>query len=230
MKIPSTHFTKCSILVQLHIAKYEKYLTQLENHSYIQVEPVMGGFEKLQCIQYGVLWCYLHPQRAQWCPQGAVLVTTLVALTVLQSCLISVLVSKKLGIITVSISLWNFCWYFFVGLSSTGKRSDGLSSAVMWLGGQDCQASQFTSQSTAPPHMDPALKALQLAEALRALLEGQGSEEEQESLKKQVSTETACVIVKWLERHEVSTALATDTIPGPSNNMYYIPLPSAAVL
>uniref|UniRef100_A0A3Q3WSE1 Liprin-beta-1/2 coiled-coil domain-containing protein n=1 Tax=Mola mola TaxID=94237 RepID=A0A3Q3WSE1_MOLML len=72
-------------------------------------------------------------------------------------------------------------------------------------GGQDCQASQCTSQSTAPPHMDPALKALQLAEALRALLEGQGSEEEQESLKKQVSTETACVIVKWLERHEVST-------------------------
>lgn len=100
----------------------------------------------------------------------------------------------------------------------------------MWLGGQDCQASRCTSELTAPPHMDPALKALQLVEALRALLEDQGSEEEQESLKKQVSTETARVIVKWLANHEVSTALATDTIPRPSNNTYYIPLPSGAVL
>uniref|UniRef100_A0A3Q1HJR5 Liprin-beta-1/2 coiled-coil domain-containing protein n=1 Tax=Acanthochromis polyacanthus TaxID=80966 RepID=A0A3Q1HJR5_9TELE len=61
-----------------------------------------------------------------------------------------------------------------------------------------------TEQLTLPPHMDSALKALQLTEALRAVLEGQGSEEEQGTLRKQVSTDTADVILKWLERDEVS--------------------------
>uniref|UniRef100_A0A671V7C6 PPFIA binding protein 2 n=1 Tax=Sparus aurata TaxID=8175 RepID=A0A671V7C6_SPAAU len=53
-----------------------------------------------------------------------------------------------------------------------------------------------------PARVDPALKALQLTEALRAVLEGQRSEEEQEALRKQVSTDTANVIVKWLERED----------------------------
>uniref|UniRef100_A0A8C9YN64 Liprin-beta-1/2 coiled-coil domain-containing protein n=1 Tax=Sander lucioperca TaxID=283035 RepID=A0A8C9YN64_SANLU len=44
---------------------------------------------------------------------------------------------------------------------------------------------------------------LQLTEALRAVLEGQGSDEEQDSLRKHVSTNTAHVILKWLKRDEV---------------------------
>lgn len=82
---------------------------------------------------------------------------------------------------------------------------EGLSSALMQLGGQDHQSSECTSQLTLPPRVDPALKALQLTESLRAVLEVQGSEEEQDSLRKQVSTDTAHVILKWLERDEVST-------------------------
>lgn len=76
----------------------------------------------------------------------------------------------------------------------------------MHLGGQDYQTTESTSQLTLPPPVDPALKALQLTEALRAVLEGQGSEEEQDSLRKQVSTDTAHVILKWLAKDEVSTA------------------------
>lgn len=82
---------------------------------------------------------------------------------------------------------------------------EGLFSALMRLGGQDYQTSQCTSQLTVPPHMDPALRALQLTEALRAVLEGQESEEERDSLRKQVSTDTAHIILKWLERDAVST-------------------------
>ncbi|XP_074469714.1 liprin-beta-2 isoform X2 [Sebastes fasciatus] len=85
-----------------------------------------------------------------------------------------------------------------------GKMGDGLFSALVRLGGQDCQASECTSQLTLDPHVDPALKALQLTEALRAVLEGQRSEEEQDSLRKQVSEDTAHVILKWLERDEVN--------------------------
>lgn len=79
----------------------------------------------------------------------------------------------------------------------------------MHLGGQDYQSSQCTQMLTLPPPVDPALKALQLTEALRAVLEGQGSEEEQASLRKEVSTDTAQIILKWLERDEVSTASCT---------------------
>ncbi len=86
---------------------------------------------------------------------------------------------------------------------------EGLISALVRLGGQDYQSSECTSQSTPPPHVDPALKALQLTEALRVMLEDQGSEEEQDSLRKQVSTDTAHVILKWLEKDEVNTALLT---------------------
>ena len=57
--------------------------------------------------------------------------------------------------------------------------------------------------------MDPAVKILQLTEALRVLLEGEGSEKQQDSLRGQVSTDTANVILKWLEREEVSASSLT---------------------
>ncbi|XP_049421147.1 liprin-beta-2 isoform X2 [Epinephelus fuscoguttatus] len=85
-----------------------------------------------------------------------------------------------------------------------GKMGEGLFGALMHSGGQDCQTSVCTSQLPVAPLQDPSLKALQLTEALRAVLEGQGSDEEQDSLRKQVSTETAHVILKWLERDEVN--------------------------
>ncbi|XP_035855312.1 liprin-beta-2 isoform X4 [Sander lucioperca] len=81
---------------------------------------------------------------------------------------------------------------------------EGLFSALMRSGGQDCQASEGTSQLTLAALVDPALKTLQLTEALRAVLEGQGSDEEQDSLRKHVSTNTAHVILKWLKRDEVN--------------------------
>lgn len=90
-----------------------------------------------------------------------------------------------------------------------GKIGEGLFSALMRLDVQDYQSSQSTQKSTLPPPADPALKALQLTDALRAVLEGQSSEEEQDSLRKQISTDTAHVILKWLERGEVSTVSLT---------------------
>uniref|UniRef100_A0A3Q0RCY8 Liprin-beta-1/2 coiled-coil domain-containing protein n=1 Tax=Amphilophus citrinellus TaxID=61819 RepID=A0A3Q0RCY8_AMPCI len=72
-------------------------------------------------------------------------------------------------------------------------------------GGKDYQSPECSQQLTLPPPLDPALKALQLTEALRAMLEGQGNEEEQDALRKQVSDDTANIILKWLERGEVST-------------------------
>ncbi|XP_071344331.1 liprin-beta-2 isoform X2 [Trachinotus anak] len=68
----------------------------------------------------------------------------------------------------------------------------------------DGQSSECTKQQTLPPPMDPALKTLQLTEALRVALEGKGSEEEQDFLRRQVSTDTANVILKWLERDKVN--------------------------
>uniref|UniRef100_A0A668VGU5 Liprin-beta-1/2 coiled-coil domain-containing protein n=1 Tax=Oreochromis aureus TaxID=47969 RepID=A0A668VGU5_OREAU len=62
-----------------------------------------------------------------------------------------------------------------------------------------------SQQLTLPPPLDPALKALQLTEALRAVLEGQGDEEGQDALRKQVSDDTADIILKWLGRGGVST-------------------------
>lgn len=93
---------------------------------------------------------------------------------------------------------------FLLIFSSLGKVGEGLFSALMRLGGQDYQSSDCTLELTLPPPVDPGLKALQLTEALREVLEGQGSDEEQDSLRKQVSTDTAHVILKWLEREEVS--------------------------
>ncbi|XP_034730588.1 liprin-beta-2 isoform X3 [Etheostoma cragini] len=76
---------------------------------------------------------------------------------------------------------------------------EGLLSPLMRSGGQDCQASEGKSQVT-----HAALKTLQLTEALREVLEGQGSDEEQDSLGKHFSTNTANIILKWLKRDEVN--------------------------
>lgn len=66
----------------------------------------------------------------------------------------------------------------------------------MGLGGQDYQTSQRTLQLTVPPDTDPAFKAFQLPEALRALLEGQGSEEKQDTLRKQASAHMKHIMLK----------------------------------
>ena len=98
-----------------------------------------------------------------------------------------------------------FCYIIcFISYFLLGKIGEGLFSALMRLDVQDYQSSQSTQKLTLPPPVDPTLKALQLTDALRAVLEGQQSEEEQDSLRKQVSTDTAHVILKWLERGEVS--------------------------
>lgn len=74
----------------------------------------------------------------------------------------------------------------------------------MRLGGQDHhQSSQCASQTKALPKGDPGLKVLQLTEALRALLEVQGSREEQDFLRGQVGGDTAQMILEWLARDEV---------------------------
>ncbi|KAM7014754.1 liprin-beta-2 isoform 4-T4 [Tautogolabrus adspersus] len=85
-----------------------------------------------------------------------------------------------------------------------GKMGEGLFSALMRLEGQEYQSPECTSQMSLPPPVDPALKALQLSEALRAVLEDQGSDEQKDSLRKQVSTDTAHVILKWLDKDEVN--------------------------
>ncbi|TNN75808.1 Liprin-beta-2 [Liparis tanakae] len=85
------------------------------------------------------------------------------------------------------------------------------------FGGHDRQASECSSQLTPAPLEDAALRALQLTEGLRAELGGQGSEDQQDSLRKQVSTDTAHVILKWLERDEVSAVSFTSEGPRHSN-------------
>ncbi|KAL6113201.1 ppfibp2 [Pungitius sinensis] len=82
-----------------------------------------------------------------------------------------------------------------------GKMGEGLFSALMRFGGQECKASEYTSPLTPAPPKDPALRALQLTEALRVVLQG---EEEHVCLRKQVSTDSAHVILKWLERDVVN--------------------------
>lgn len=79
----------------------------------------------------------------------------------------------------------------------------GLFSAPEELGGQDCQPSDCT-QPLSLPHLlvDPA------AEALRAMPESQGSVD-QGALRKQVTTETANVVLKWLGTNEVQSVLLT---------------------
>lgn len=55
-----------------------------------------------------------------------------------------------------------------------------------------------------PTPMDPAFEALQLMEVLRAVLEGQKSEDDQAALSKQTSKDTANVILQWLQTCEVN--------------------------
>ncbi|CAB1420630.1 unnamed protein product [Pleuronectes platessa] len=83
-----------------------------------------------------------------------------------------------------------------------GKIGEELLDARMHSGDQDHPSVECTQQKTLPPPVDPALKTLQLTEALRAELDGKWSEEEQVSLRKHVSTDTANVILKWLERDQ----------------------------
>lgn len=59
-----------------------------------------------------------------------------------------------------------------------------------------------SSECLNPSTTDLGLKALQLTEALGEALEGQNLE--QDSLRKEVSTKAADVILQWLERGEVS--------------------------
>lgn len=121
-----------------------------------------------------------------------------------KSVVCSVLMPSKLGCWSNRITFLLIVLSFF----PLGKMGEGLFRALVQLGGQDCQSSECASQLTLLPHVDPALKALQLTEGLRVVLEGQGGEEEQDSLRKQVSTDTARVILKWLERDEVSSPIS----------------------
>lgn len=91
-------------------------------------------------------------------------------------------------------------------LPCAGKKDNKLFSAVVQLGVPNDQPPPISSRSTDPRCTDPALKALQLTEGLKPLLEGWGSDREQESVRKQVATDTADVILRRLERDEVSTA------------------------
>lgn len=85
----------------------------------------------------------------------------------------------------------------------------GLLGALDELGGQDYQPSDCTQQLPLPHHLvDPAAEAFRLTEALRAMLESQGSVD-QGALRKQVTTETANVILKWLGINEVQSVLFT---------------------
>lgn len=93
-------------------------------------------------------------------------------------------------------------YWFHVSL---GKMGEGLFIARMQLDVKDYQSPECSQQLTLPPPLDPVLKALQLTEALRAVLEGQGNEEGQDTLRKQVSDDTADIILKWLGRGGVST-------------------------
>uniref|UniRef100_A0A3B3BAM7 PPFIA binding protein 2a n=1 Tax=Oryzias melastigma TaxID=30732 RepID=A0A3B3BAM7_ORYME len=83
-----------------------------------------------------------------------------------------------------------------------GKTGDGLFGAPVQMDGQGHQSPECVEKPPLPPHWDPSLEALQLTEALRALLEGQECEEKQEALRKQVSHDTASVVLEWLQRTE----------------------------
>ncbi|KAM9764927.1 liprin-beta-2 isoform 2-T2 [Menidia menidia] len=92
-----------------------------------------------------------------------------------------------------------------------GKMGEGLFDALLELNSQQHQSSKCAPQLPLPQPMDSALKALQLTEALRVVLEGQGSEEEQDSLRKHVPTDTANVILTWLKRDEENTRSNTNS-------------------
>uniref|UniRef100_H3D8H7 PPFIA binding protein 2a n=1 Tax=Tetraodon nigroviridis TaxID=99883 RepID=H3D8H7_TETNG len=85
----------------------------------------------------------------------------------------------------------NACHIVEAALKQMDEMIAGKSSSAHYL------KNTTASFSTDPRYMDPALKALQLTEALKALLEGWGSDREQESVRKQVATDTADVIPEW---------------------------------
>lgn len=90
---------------------------------------------------------------------------------------------------------------------SPGKIGQGLFRGLENLNGRDHQSSACTQQLPLPPPVDPAAEAFRLTEALRAVLESQGSVDDQGALRKQVTPETANVILKWLGINEVRVAL-----------------------
>lgn len=110
---------------------------------------------------------------------------------------------------------------------------EGLFSTLVRLGGHDQhQTSQCASQPKVPPHGDPPLKALQLTEALRALLADQGSHEEQDILRRQVSGDTAQMILEWLARDEVSAVShqSRHTNITPDSTLHHLTLVHETVL
>lgn len=196
----------CCTLTSTSDSMYQKYFMQLshDDHSNLQVGPLICGFQNPQCavLSHLMLFTSSNHMGAQWCPQEVIWGTVVIVLQPAIHLLINCTCRKKSG-------CWNnqildFLVTFLLIVSSVGKAGEGLFSALMQLSGQDYQSSDCTSQLTLPPRVDPSLKALQLTEALRAVLEGQGSDEEQDLLRKEVSTDTAHVILKWLEREEVS--------------------------
>ncbi|XP_037835804.1 liprin-beta-2 isoform X5 [Kryptolebias marmoratus] len=83
-----------------------------------------------------------------------------------------------------------------------GKMGKGLFSALEKLDGRGCQSSDCTQQPPLPPLVDPAAEAFRLTETLRAVLESQGSVDDQGALRNHVIPETANVILKWLGINE----------------------------
>ncbi|XP_017159591.1 liprin-beta-2 isoform X7 [Poecilia reticulata] len=88
-----------------------------------------------------------------------------------------------------------------------GKMCEGLFSPPMQPCDQGYKSSDVDPEVPLPMPVDPAFEALQLMEVLRAVLEGQSSEEKQGALCKQTSTDTANVILKWLQRDEANLTL-----------------------
>ncbi|XP_054892462.1 liprin-beta-2 isoform X5 [Poeciliopsis prolifica] len=84
---------------------------------------------------------------------------------------------------------------------------EGLFSPPMQPCDQGYKSSDVDPELPLPTALDPAFVALQLMEVLRAVLEGQRSEEKQGALCKQMSTHTANVILKWLQRDEANLTL-----------------------
>uniref|UniRef100_A0A3B3XLR6 SAM domain-containing protein n=2 Tax=Poecilia mexicana TaxID=48701 RepID=A0A3B3XLR6_9TELE len=72
---------------------------------------------------------------------------------------------------------------------------------------QGYKSSDVDPELPLPTPVDPVFEALQLMEVLRAVLEGQSSEEKQGASCKQTSTDTANVILKWLQRDGANLTL-----------------------
>ncbi|XP_016525894.1 liprin-beta-2 isoform X4 [Poecilia formosa] len=88
-----------------------------------------------------------------------------------------------------------------------GKMCEGLLSPPMQPCNQGYKSSDVDPELPLPTPVDPAFEALQLMEVLRAVLEGQSSEEKQGASCKQTSTDTANVILKWLQRDGANLTL-----------------------